>query len=42
MELSTKEVIDSIEAAYREAGSDMDELTVMSALQNAMQQVAVA
>lgn len=42
-ELSTKEVVDSIEAAYREAGRDMDmdESTVMSAFHNAMQQVAM-
>lgn len=43
-ELSTKEVVDSIEAAYREAGRDMDmdESTVMSAFHNAMQQAAMA
>ena len=40
-ELSTKEVVDSIEAAYREAGRDMDESTVMSAFQNAMKQAAM-
>lgn len=42
-ELSSKEVLDSIEAAYREAGRDMDldESTVMSAFHNAMQQAAM-
>ena len=40
-ELSTKEVVDSIEAAYREAGRDMDESTVMLAFQNAMKQAAM-
>lgn len=42
-ELSTKEVVDSIEAAYKEAGRDMhmDESTVMSAFHNAMQQIAM-
>lgn len=40
-ELSTKEVIDTIEAAYREAGSDMDEEVVMSAFHNAIQQAAM-
>ena len=42
-ELSTKEVLDSIEAAYKEAGRDMhmDESTVMSAFHNAMQQAAM-
>ena len=42
-ELSTKEVVDSIEAACREAGRDMhmDESTVMSAFHNAMQQIAM-
>lgn len=40
-ELSTKEVIDTIEAAYREAGKDMDESVVMSAFHNAMQQAAM-
>ena len=37
-EMSTKEVVDSIEAAYKEAGRDMDEETVRTAFQNAMQQ----
>ncbi len=41
-EMSTKEVADAIEAAYREAGSDLDEETVQAAYQNAMQQAAMA
>ena len=40
-EMSTKEVVDSIEAAYKEAGRDMDEETVRTAFQNAMQQAAM-
>ena len=40
-EMSAKEVADSIEAAYREAGSDLDEETVRAAYQNAMQQAAM-
>ena len=41
-EMSAKEVADSIESAYREAGSDFDEVTVRTAYQNAMQQAAMA
>lgn len=41
-ELSTKEVVDTIEAAYKEAGKDMDEETVKSAFQSAMQQMSIA
>jgi len=41
-EMSAKEVADSIESAYREAGSDCDEITVRTAYQNAMQQAAMA
>jgi hypothetical protein len=41
-EMSAKEVADSIESAYREAGSDLDEETVKTAYQNAMQQAAMA
>ncbi len=40
-ELSAKEVADSIESAYKEAGSDLDEETVRTAYQNAMQQAAM-
>lgn len=41
-EMSAKEVVDSIESAYRETGSDLDEETVRTAYQNAMQQAAMA
>ena len=41
-EMSAKEVADSIESAYREAGCDLDEETVRAAYQNAMQQAAMA
>ena len=43
-EMRAKEVADSIEAAFREAGSDLDleEETVSAAYQNAMQQAALA
>ena len=41
-ELSTKNVIDSIEAAYREAGKDMDEATVTSTVQSVIQQMYIA
>ena len=41
-EMSTQEVADSIESAFREAGSDLDEKTVRAAYQNAMQQAAMA
>lgn len=41
-EMSAKEVADSIESAYREAGSDLDEKIVRVAYQNAMQQAAMA
>lgn len=41
-EISAKEVADSIEAAFREAGSDLDEETVTAAYQHAMQQAAMA
>ena len=40
-EMSAKEVADSIESAYKEAGSDLDEETVIAAYQNAMQQAAM-
>lgn len=40
-ELSTKEIIDSIEDAFKEAGSDMDEESVRTAYENAMQQAAM-
>lgn len=40
-ELSAKEVADSIESAYKEAGSDLDEETDRTAYQNAMQQAAM-
>lgn len=40
--MSTQEVADSIEAAFREAGSDLDEEIVRVAYQNAMQQAAMA
>ena len=40
--MSEKKVADSIESAYREAGSDLDEETVRTAYQNAMQQAAMA
>ena len=36
--MSAKEVVDSIESAYREAGSDLDEETVRVAYQNAIKQ----
>ena len=41
-EISTKEVVDSIESAFREAGVGLDEETVRTAYQNAMQQAAMA
>ena len=41
-EISAKEVADSIESAYREAGSNLDEETVRAAYQDAMQQAAMA
>ena len=41
-EMSAQEVADSIESAYKEAGSDMDEETVRAAYYNAMQQVDMA
>ncbi len=41
-ELSEEEIVDTIEAAYREAGSDLDEATVKIAYQNAMKQAAMA
>ena len=41
-EMSAKEIVDSIESAYREAGSDLDEETVRAAYQNAIQQAAMA
>ncbi len=41
-EMSAREVADSIELAYREAGSELDEETVIKAYQNAMQQAAMA
>ncbi len=41
-EMSAKEVADSIESAYREAGRDLDEETVTAAYQNAMRQAAMA
>lgn len=41
-ELSTKEVTDTIEAAYLEAGSDLDEKIVRTAYKTAMQQAAMA
>lgn len=40
-EMCAKEVADSIEAAYREAGSGLDEETVSAAYQSAMQQAAL-
>lgn len=40
-ELCTQEIMDSIEDAFKEAGSDMDEETVMAAYQNAIQQAAM-
>ena len=40
--MSAQEVADSIESAFREAGSDLDEETVRGAYQNAMQQAAMA
>ena len=41
-EMSAKEVADSIESAYREAGRDLDEEIVRNAYQIAMQQAAMA
>ncbi len=41
-EMSAKEVADSIESAYREAGRDLDEETVKAAYQDAMQKAAMA
>ena len=41
-EMNTKEVVDFIESAYKEAGSDLDDDTVRIAYQNAMRQVAMA
>lgn len=41
-ELTKKEISDSIERAFKEAGSDMDETTVMNAYHTAMQQAALA
>ena len=41
-EMSAKEIADSIESAFREAGSDLDEKVVRIAYQNAMQQAAMA
>ena len=41
-EMNAKEIADSIESAYREAGSGFDEETVRVAYQNAMQQVSMA
>lgn len=40
-ELTTKEIIESIEDTFKEAGIDMDQETVMAAYQNAMQQAAM-
>lgn len=40
-EMSAKEIVDSIESAYKEVGSDLDEGTVRTAYQNAMQQAAM-
>ena len=41
-ELSDKEIADTIEAAFREAGKDMSEDVVKQAYQNAMRQAAMA
>ena len=41
-ELTEKEISDSIEKAFKDAGSDMDEATVMNAYHTAMQQAALA
>ena len=41
-ELSSQDVADSIEAAFREAGSNLDEAMVTSAYQDAMRQAAMA
>ena len=41
-ELSEKEIADTIEAAFREAGKDMSEDVVKQAYQNAMRQAAMA
>ncbi len=41
-EMNAKEIADSIESAYREAGSDLAEETVIAAYQNGMQQAAMA
>ena len=41
-ELTNQEIADSIEAAFKEAGSGMDEAVVMNAYHSAMQQAALA
>ena len=41
-EMSAKEIADSIESAFREAGSDLDEETVRTVYQSAMRQAAMA
>lgn len=41
-EMSSKEIADTIESAFREAGSDLDEETVTTAYQDAMQLAAIA
>ena len=40
-EMSAREVADSIEAAFREAGIGMDEAVVTAAYQDAMRQAAM-
>ena len=40
-EYTSKDVLDSIEDAFEEAGSDMDEETVRRAYREAMQQAAM-
>ena len=40
-DMSAQQVVDSIEAAYRESGSDFNEKTVKTAYENAMRQMAI-
>ena len=40
-EMSTKEIMESIKSVFQEAGSDLDEATVKSAYQNAIQLAAM-